>query len=43
MVLTSNSSEKLKDIVMTIQEEQDNIIRAPKEKVVVVNGVAGSG
>lgn len=43
MVLTSNSSEKLKNIVMTIQEEQDNIIRAPKEKVVVVNGVAGSG
>ncbi len=43
MVLTSNSGEKLKDIVMTIQEEQDNIIRAPKEKVVVVNGVAGSG
>lgn len=43
MVLTSNSSEKLKDIVMTIQEEQDEIIRAPKDKVVVVNGVAGSG
>ena len=43
MVLTSNSSEKLKDIVMTIQGEQDEIIRAPKDKVVVVNGVAGSG
>lgn len=43
MVLTSNSSEKLKDIVMTIQEEQDEIIRAPKDKTVVVNGVAGSG
>ncbi len=43
MVLTSNSGEKLKDIVMTIQEEQDTIIRAPKNKVVVVNGVAGSG
>lgn len=43
MVLTSNSSEKLKDIVMTIQEEQDEIIRAPKDKAVVVNGVAGSG
>lgn len=43
MVLTSNSGEKLKDIVMTIQEEQDNIIRAPKDKAVVVNGVAGSG
>ena len=43
MVLTNNSSAKLKDIVMTIQEEQDEIIRAPKDKVVVVNGVAGSG
>ncbi|MGL6186921.1 MAG: HelD family protein [Clostridium chrysemydis] len=43
MVLTSNSGEKLKDIVMTIQEEQDEIIRAPKDKAVVVNGVAGSG
>ncbi|GAA0070357.1 AAA family ATPase [Clostridium sardiniense] len=43
MVLTSNAGEKLKDIVMTIQEEQDEIIRAPKDKAVVVNGVAGSG
>ncbi|MGL5153061.1 MAG: HelD family protein [Clostridium sp.] len=43
MVLTDNSSDKLKDIVMTIQEEQDEIIRSPKDKVVVVNGVAGSG
>lgn len=43
MVLTSNSGDKLKDIVMTIQEEQDEIIREPKEKVLVVNGVAGSG
>lgn len=43
MMLTSNSGEKLKDIVMTIQEEQDEIIRAPKDKAVVVNGVAGSG
>lgn len=43
MVLTSNSGEKLKDIVMTIQQEQDEIIRAPKNKVIIVNGVAGSG
>lgn len=43
LVLTSNSSEKLKDIVMTIQEEQDKVIRAPKDKTIVVNGVAGSG
>ena len=43
MVLTENSSDKLKDIVMTIQREQDEIIREDKNKIVVVNGVAGSG
>jgi DNA helicase-2/ATP-dependent DNA helicase PcrA len=43
MVLTDNSSDKLKDIVMTIQKEQDEIIREDKNKVVIVNGVAGSG
>ncbi|NLM34672.1 MAG: AAA family ATPase, partial [Clostridiales bacterium] len=43
MVLSENSSKKLKDIIMTIQEEQDNIIRQPRTKTVVVNGVAGSG
>lgn len=42
-VLSKNSEEKLKDIIMTIQQEQDDIIRQPKNKVVVVNGVAGSG
>lgn len=43
MVLSSNAGEKLKDIVMTIQKEQDEIIREERQKVVVVNGVAGSG
>ena len=43
MVLSSNTGEKLKDIVMTIQKEQDEIIREDRQKVVVVNGVAGSG
>lgn len=43
MVLSDNSSEKLKDIVMTIQKEQDEIIREDRNKIVVVNGVAGSG
>ncbi len=43
MVLSKNSSDKLKDIVMTIQKEQDDIIRQDKNKVVVVDGVAGSG
>ncbi|NFV13511.1 HelD family protein [Clostridium sp. FAM 1755] len=43
MVLSENTKEKLKDIVMTIQEEQDNLIRQPKNKAIIVNGVAGSG
>lgn len=43
MVLSKNVGEKLKDIVMTIQKEQDNIIRQPRKGIVVVNGVAGSG
>lgn len=43
LVLSKNAEEKLKDIVMSIQQEQDNIIRQPRNKIVVVNGVAGSG
>ena len=43
MILSSNAGEKLKGIVMTIQKEQDEIIREERMKVVVVNGVAGSG
>jgi DNA helicase-2/ATP-dependent DNA helicase PcrA len=43
MVLSGNSGEKLKDIIMTIQEEQDVLIRQPREKTIVVNGTAGSG
>lgn len=43
MVLTKKAEEKLKDIIMTIQQEQDNIIRLPREKTIVVDGVAGSG
>lgn len=43
MVLSENSGSKLRDIVMTIQAEQDNIIRQPRNKIVVVNGTAGSG
>ncbi|AJA47294.1 helicase IV [Clostridium pasteurianum DSM 525 = ATCC 6013] len=43
LVLSKNAGEKLKDIVMSIQQEQDNIIRQPRNKIVVVNGVAGSG
>lgn len=43
LMLSKNSETKLTDIVMSIQEEQDKIIRQPRNKVVVVNGVAGSG
>ena len=43
MVLSKNSGDKLKDIIMTIQEEQDNLIRQPRNKSIVVDGVAGSG
>jgi DNA helicase II / ATP-dependent DNA helicase PcrA len=43
MVLSGNTSEKLRDIIMTIQEEQDNLIRQSKDKTIVVDGVAGSG
>ena len=43
MVLSSNAGEKLKDIIMTIQKEQDDLIRQPRNKTIVVDGVAGSG
>ncbi|WP_414648725.1 HelD family protein [Clostridium sp.] len=43
MVLSSNAEEKLKDIIMTIQKEQDDLIRQPRTKTIVVDGVAGSG
>ncbi|MCD3194637.1 AAA family ATPase [Clostridium botulinum C] len=43
MVLSKKAGEKLKDIIMTIQQEQDNIIRQPREKTLIVDGVAGSG
>lgn len=43
MVLSNNSSDKLKDVIMTIQQEQDKIIRKERTSNIVVNGVAGSG
>lgn len=43
MVLSNNTSEKLKDVIMTLQAEQDKIIRLPRTKNIIVNGVAGSG
>ncbi|WP_017751494.1 HelD family protein [Clostridium tyrobutyricum] len=42
-VLSQNSNQKLKNIVMTIQKEQDELIRQPRKSIMVVNGAAGSG
>lgn len=42
-ILSKNTDEKLKNIVMTIQKEQDDLIRQPRNGVMVVNGASGSG
>ncbi|CAJ1313968.1 HelD family protein [Paenibacillus nuruki] len=41
--LGENKDNKLRDIVSTIQAEQDRIIRAAKNTALVIQGVAGSG
>ncbi|RUS47101.1 3'-5' exonuclease [Cohnella sp. AR92] len=41
--LGESKDNKLKDIVSTIQQEQDAIIRTEKNKAVFIQGVAGSG
>lgn len=41
--LTEQKDSRLRDIVSTIQSEQDQIIRADRQKCVVIQGVAGSG
>lgn len=41
--LGENKDNRLRDIVSTIQEEQDKIIRAAKNKALIIQGVAGSG
>ncbi|WP_164931665.1 HelD family protein [Longirhabdus pacifica] len=41
--LQDNKDNKLKDIVSTIQAEQDKIIRSHKNKALIIQGVAGSG
>jgi Superfamily I DNA and RNA helicases len=43
MVLSKSAGDKLKDIVMTIQAEQDSLIRQSRNQAIVVDGVAGSG
>lgn len=41
--LGENKDNKLRDIVSTIQGEQDKIIRADRNKALFIQGVAGSG
>jgi len=41
--LGENKDNKLRDIVSTIQGEQDKIIRAERNKALFIQGVAGSG
>lgn len=41
--LDENKDNKLKDIVSTIQSEQNDIIRAEKNMPLLIQGVAGSG
>lgn len=42
-VLGTNADTKMKSIVATIQQEQNQIIRNERSKILVVQGVAGSG
>ena len=41
--LSSNADDKMKNIVMTIQREQNRIIRNEAAPVLIIQGVAGSG
>ncbi|WP_127579357.1 HelD family protein [Paenibacillus koleovorans] len=41
--LGENKDNKLRDIVSTIQAEQDRIIRSARQTAMVIQGVAGSG
>ena len=43
MVLSGSSGSRLKEVIATIQKDQDDIIREPLESNVFVNGVAGCG
>ena len=42
-VLATESSDKMKNIVNTIQQEQNAIIRNVEDKSLIVQGIAGSG
>jgi len=41
--LAEHKDAKLRDIVSTIQAEQDRVIRGPQRRVMFIQGVAGSG
>ena len=41
--LCSNADDKMKNIVMTIQREQNRIIRNEDIRTLIIQGVAGSG
>ncbi|GAA0117322.1 RNA polymerase recycling motor HelD [Clostridium senegalense] len=43
VTLEQNVTSKLKDVVATIQNEQNQIIRAYKNKPIIIQGSAGSG
>lgn len=42
-VLAEDSNNKMKNIVNTIQQEQNNVIRNIHDKTLIVSGIAGSG
>lgn len=42
-VLSQDSNDKMKNIVNTIQQEQNNVIRNVRDKTLIVSGIAGSG
>lgn len=42
-VLSQESNDKMKNIVNTIQQEQNKVIRNVEDKVLIVQGIAGSG
>ncbi len=42
-VLAADSNGKMKNIVNTIQQEQNSVIRNVRDKTLIVSGIAGSG
>ena len=41
--LSKNASNKMRNIVNTIQREQNSIIRNENDNILIIQGVAGSG